>query len=51
MQPPTVDPRLEAFNLAKTGALRDEVARHLKEKFGLEDPQEIINDAFRRSGR
>jgi len=42
---------LEAFNLAKNGALRDEVARHLKEKFGLEDPQEILNDPFIRFGR
>ena len=51
VQPRGVDPRLEAFNLAKSGALREEVARHLKETFGLEDPQEILNDAFRRSGR
>ena len=51
MQPPAVSPRLEAFNMAKSGASRDEVARHLKEKFGLEHPQEILNDAFLRSGR
>ena len=51
VQPPGVDPRLEAFNLAKSGALREEVARHLKEKFGLEDPQDILNDAFLRFGR
>ena len=51
VQPPGVGPRLEAFNMAKSGASRDEVARHLKEKFGLEDPQEILNDAFLRSGR
>jgi hypothetical protein len=51
VQPPALDPRLEAFNLAKSGALREEVARHLKDKFGLENPQEILNDAFRGSGR
>jgi len=32
MQPPAVGPRLEAFNMAMSGASRDEVARHLKEK-------------------
>ena len=35
VHPPGVGPRLEAFNMAKSGAPRDEVARHLKEKFGL----------------
>jgi hypothetical protein len=49
--PPGVGPRLEAFNMAKSGAPREEVARHLREKFGLEDPQEILDDAFLRSGR
>ena len=44
-------PASRAFNMAKSGASRDEVARHLKERFGLEDPQEILNDAFLRSGR
>jgi hypothetical protein len=37
--------------MAKSGAARDEVARHLTEKFGLDDPQEILDDAFLRSGR
>ena len=32
VQPPAVGPRLEAFNMAKSGASRDQVARHLKEK-------------------
>jgi hypothetical protein len=50
-QPPGADPRLEAFNMAKSGASPEEVARHLKEKFGLEDSQEILTDAFLRSGR
>jgi hypothetical protein len=31
-QPPGVGPRIEAFNMAKSGASRDQVARHLKEK-------------------
>jgi 2-oxoglutarate dehydrogenase E2 component (dihydrolipoamide succinyltransferase) len=48
---PGVGPRLEAFNMAKSGAAREEVARHLKEKFGLDDPHEILDDAFLRSGR
>ena len=48
---PGVGPRLEAFNMAKSGAARDDVARHLKEKFGLDDPREILDDAFLRSGR
>jgi hypothetical protein len=51
VQPSGVGPRLEAVNMAKRGASRDEVARHLKEKFGLEDPQEILNYAFLRSAR
>jgi hypothetical protein len=37
--------------MAKSGAAREEVARHLKEKFGLDDPREILDDAFLRSGR
>ena len=32
MQPPGVGPRIEAFNMAKSGASRDQVARHLKEE-------------------
>jgi hypothetical protein len=32
VQPPAVGPRLEAFNMAKNGASRDEVARHLEAK-------------------
>jgi hypothetical protein len=32
VQPPALDPRLEALNMAKSGASRDEVARHLKAK-------------------
>ncbi len=51
VQSPGADPRLEAFNMAKSGASPEAVARHLKEKFGLEDPQAIITDAFLRSGR
>ena len=51
VQAPGADPRLEAFNMAKSGASPEEVARHLKVKFGLEDPQAIITDAFLRSGR
>ena len=31
-QPPAVGPRIEAFNMAKSGASRDQVARHLTEK-------------------
>jgi hypothetical protein len=50
-QPPGVGPRIEALNMAKSGASRDQVARHLKEKFGLDHPQEILNDAFLGSGR
>jgi DivIVA domain-containing protein len=50
-QPHGADPRLRAFNMAKSGASRDEVARHLTERFGIRDPQEIVDDAFRRSGR
>jgi hypothetical protein len=46
-----MDSRREAYNMARTGASRDEVARHLKEKFGLEDPKEILDDVFLRFGR
>lgn len=45
-----VGPRLEAFNMARSGAPRHEVAQHLKEKFGLDDPSEILDDAFSRAG-
>ena len=45
-----VGPRLEAFNMARGGAPRHEVAQHLKEKFGLDDPSEILDDAFSRAG-
>jgi hypothetical protein len=48
---PGADAGLRALNMAKSGASRDEVARHLKERFGIEDPREIVDDAFRRSGR
>ena len=50
VHPPGVGPRLEAFNMAKSGAPRDEVARHLKE-VRTRGSQEILNDAFLRSGR
>jgi hypothetical protein len=50
-QPPGADPGLRAINMAKGGASRDEVARHLRERFGIANPQEIVDDAFRRSGR
>jgi hypothetical protein len=46
---PAVGPRLAAFNMARAGTSRDEVARHLKEKFGLEDSGEILDDVFDRA--
>ena len=46
---PAVGPRLAAFNMARVGTSRDEVARHLKEKFGLEDAREILDDVFNRA--
>ena len=36
--------------MARSGAPRHEVAQHTKEKFGLEDPGEILDDAFSRAG-
>ena len=46
---PAVGPRLAAFNMARAGTSREEVAVHLKEKFGLEDSKEILDDVFDRA--
>ncbi len=48
---PAVGPRLAAFNMARAGTSRDEVATHLKEKFGLDDSTEILDDVFNRARR
>jgi hypothetical protein len=37
--------------MALNGTPKDQVTRYLKEKFDLDDPTEIIDEAFSRAGR
>lgn len=47
---PGEGPRLIALNMALGGAPREEVARYLEENFALDDPGEILDDVFARTG-
>jgi len=40
-----------AFSMALNGTERDEVARQLKDRFGLEDSGAILDEAFASAGR
>jgi hypothetical protein len=39
--------RLIALNMAANGAPRDEADRYLRERLGIEDPQPLLDDAYR----
>jgi hypothetical protein len=39
--------RLIALNMAANGAPRDEADRYLRERLGIEDPQLLLDDAYR----
>jgi DivIVA domain-containing protein len=43
--------RLVAMKMALDGSSREEVAAHLAERYGLDDPSELLDDVFSRAGK
>jgi hypothetical protein len=39
--------RLIALNMAANGASREEAQRYLRERLGIEDPEPLLDDAYR----
>jgi hypothetical protein len=39
--------RLIALNMAANGAPREEAERYLRERLGIEDPEPLLDDAYR----